>query len=185
MRIYEVVSKVMHDGELIGYKLKPVTEVANVKDESFYKPLNTIILEIEKGFIQLKGVKLTKQRTLRGCDGFLLSRVPEVSIKNLPTVNADLLSVLVYVMKQLYTKPYKETNYGAEVRGLTAYYYVDTRSEDYYNMTHMDATDDLSGSLEFYKEHLPKELEGKIDDIYGEVGEKGYLRITVYKNLEV
>lgn len=183
MRIYEVVSKVMHDGELIGYKLKPVTEVANVKDESFYKPLNTIIFEIEKGFIQLKGVKLTKQRTLRGCNGFILSRVPEVSIKDISKTFEGLNDVLAYVVKQMFPKPNSYTRYSQGLENETACCYFHSRSENYYNMAHMDATDDICGTLEFYEEHLPKELQGKADFIAGEIGEKGYFTITVGKKI--
>lgn len=179
--MYEVVSKVLNQGELLGYKLKVVKGDNSIKFYTLYD----IIHNINAGKMVLKDVKLTKSGNLRGCNGFLLSRVQEESIKDLASVNADLLSVLTFIMKQLYPKPHRDTQYGAEVKGLTAYYFVDTRSENYYNMTHMDATDDLLGTLDFYLEHLPKELEGKVDDISGEVGEKGYLRITVCKKLSV
>lgn len=180
--VYKIVNKVFVQGNFIGYKLQPLKEgfsLPVVMAEEY------IIKGIKNGTVSIQGVKLTTTGKLRGCDGFLLSQVPEISIKDLAKVNADLLSVLTYVMSQMFPRPDSCTKYGAELNGLTATYFVNSRSENYYNMTHMNATDDLCGSLEFYAEHLPEDLEGKIDDIYGEVGDKGYFRIAVSKKLDI
>lgn len=180
--IYKIVNKVFVQGNFIGYKLQPLKV-------GFTQPVvmaeEFIIKGIKSGTVVIKGVKLTSTGKLRGCDGFLLSQVPEISIKDLSKVNSDLLAVLTYIMSQMFPRPDSCTKYGAELEGLTATYFVASRSENYYNMSHMDAMDDLCETLDFYKEHLPKDLEGKIDDVSGEVGDKGYFTITVYKRLDI
>lgn len=60
---------------------------------------------------------------------------------------------------------------------------IETRLVSYDNMSHSKATQDLSSSLEFFKNHLPEEMVGVADKIYGSVEDKGYITITVKKYL--
>lgn len=62
-------------------------------------------------------------------------------------------------------------------------YEIKTRLVSYMNMSHMDATDDLCGTLEYFEENLPEQFQEEGISLGGEVGEKGYITITVTKYL--
>lgn len=95
-------------------------------------------------------------------------------------IQSDMKEVLDYVAKHIgiSNNIHEEYIHVSNERYIMTY---DSRIDAYTHMSHMDATDDLCSTMDFIEEHLPKELIGKVDYINGEVGEKGYIKISVTK----
>lgn len=177
--VYEAVSRVASDKKIIGFMVRPVGKKSN----EVYMSIDVISFGLSENTFEIKDVKLGNSGKPRGCNGFLLSKLPIVDLKDNNSVNMKLYRVLLFVVRELGIDDdiKKAIKFGRI--GVTANCSVRVLLEDYEDMDINVANDDLSKTLKFYLKHLPKDLKGFVDKIEGTVEEKGYTMLTVFASL--
>jgi len=99
------------------------------------------------------------------------------------TIHQELERFVLYLLEQFNIS--RKSDYEIKIveDSNKVKYEIETRIPSYMTMSHMSATDDLCSTLEYYKENLPEQFKDTVDGLYGEVGEKGYIFISVVKYL--
>lgn len=176
--IYEAVSRVVSDDkEVVGFmcQLKP-------KKKSIYMSIEVISFGLTNNTFEIENVKLGSNGKPRGSNGFLLSKLPMISLMNLDEVHSKLLTVLKCVIKDMVEKDTK-ISFNKDSTGIIATYSVSFYSKEYSGIELGVAHQELNLILRYYLKHLPNEYKGFCDKIEGTVKETGVLNIVVSKNI--
>lgn len=176
--IYEAVSRVVSDNkEVVGFmcQLKP-------KKKPIYMSIEVISFGLTNNTFEIENVKLGSNGKPRGSNGFLLSKLPMISLMNLEEVHSKLLVLLKYIIKDMLDKDTK-ISFNKDSTGIIATYSVSFFSKEYSDIELSVANQELNSTLKFYLKHLPIEYKGFCDKIDGTVKESGVLNIVVSKNI--
>ncbi len=130
--------------------------------------------------VNLKNVRMTKTGKLRGCDGFLLSKVPRRSV--------DLFSIVETTQKIAdYISRNMAYDYRCErctmLNGNMVETIVTVRLPDYAEMDKEDAETELQEACDFHKEILFQKYTDRAYFIIAEVTDSGVVRLGVFKNI--
>ena len=91
--MYEAVSRVVKDNKVIGFMVRPKDK----KKEQVFMSLDVLSFGLSQRTFEIKDVKLGNNGKPRGCNGFLLSKLPLVSLEEEDNVKAKLIQVLNYL----------------------------------------------------------------------------------------
>lgn len=176
--VYEAISRVASDNKIIGFMVRPIG-----KRNEVYMSIDVISFGLSESAFEIKDVKLGNSGKPRGCNGFLLSKLPIVNLEDNNSVNIQLYRVLLFVVRELGIDDdiKKAIKFGKV--GIIANCSVRIQLAEYESMDVDVANEDLNKTLRFYFKHLPKELKGFVDKIEGTVEEKGYTMVTVSSSL--
>jgi hypothetical protein len=176
--VYEAISRVASDKKIIGFMVRPIG-----KKNEVYMSIDVISFGLSEDTFEIKDVKLGNSGKPRGCNGFLLSKLPIVDLEDNNSVNIKLYRVLLFVVRELgIDEDIKKAIKFGRI-GITANCSVRVQLEEYESMDVDAANDDLGKTLRFYLKHLPKELKGFVEKIEGTVEEKGYTILSVSASL--
>lgn len=177
--VYEAVSRVASNNEVIGFMVVPM----NKKGKEVYMSIEVISFGLSQKTFEIRDVKISSSGKPRGCNGFLLSKLPVIDLNNGDDVNLKLYRVLLFIVKELgVDKDIKKMVKFNKV-GIMAHSSVRVCLSDYKDMNLDVANEDLNKILKFYLKHLPKDFKGYCEKIEGTVEEKGYTVLTVSKSL--
>ena len=177
--VYEAVSRVVCDNNVIGFMVRPVGK----KSEDIYMSLDVISFGLSQNTFEIKDVKLVSSGKPHGCNGFLLSKLPVVDLIDSKAVNKNLYRVLLYVIKELGVSENLNKFVKFTESGIYSNCSVSLRLFEYSDIENEIANKELNKTLKFYFKHLPKELKSFCDKIVGTVEENGNIIITVSKSL--
>ena len=174
--MYEAVSRVVKDNKVIGFMVRPKDK----KKEQVFMSLDVLSFGLSQRTFEIKDVKLGNNGKPRGCNGFLLSKLPLVSLEEEDNVKAKLIQVLNYLAPILGIELESVNFYksGAILNCLMNDYLV-----DYKDMEAEIANFELSKTLKFYDKTMPKELKSLYDRIEGKVDKRGLSTIVICKSL--
>lgn len=174
--MYEAVSRVVKDNKVIGFMVRPKDK----KKEQVFMSLDVLSFGLSQRTFEIKDVKLGNNGKPRGCNGFLLSKLPLVSLEEEDNVKAKLTQVLNYLAPILGIELESVNFYksGAILNCLMNDYLV-----DYKDMEAEIANFELSKTLKFYDKTMPKELKSLYDRIEGKVDKRGLSTIVICKSL--
>ena len=176
--VYEAVSRVASDKKIIGFMVRPVG-----KKNEVYMSIDVISFGLSENTFEIKDVKLGNSGKPRGCNGFLLSKLPIVDLEDNNKVNIKLYRVLLFVVRELGIDEDIKKSIKFGKIGIMTNCSIRIQLDDYIDMDIDAANEDLMKTLKFYLKHLPKEMKGFADKIEGTVEEKGYTMITVSASL--
>lgn len=176
--VYEVLSRVVKDEKgVIGFMVKQKYK----RSQPIFMSIEVLTFGLSNKNFEVVDVKLGGNGKPRGCNGFLLSKLPIETLLNVDDVQVKLFAVLKYIFNDMEND--KNISFNKNVVGVTANYTATFKSSDYRNMEIDVAEVELNKTLKFYHKHLPKELKKYLDNIVGSVSEKGILNVTVSKSL--
>lgn len=176
--VYEVMSRVVKDDkEVIGFMVKQKYK----RSHPIFMSIDVLTFGLSNKNFEVVDVKLGANGRPRGCNGFLLSKLPIENLLNIEDVQNKLFVVLKYIFNDMEND--KNIHFNKNLIGITANYTATFKSSDYRNMEIDVAEVELNKTLKFYQKHLPKELKKYLDTITGSVSEKGILNVTVSKSL--
>ena len=95
--VYEPVSRVASNGEVIGFMVCPVGK----KSQEIYMSSEVISFGLQQKTFEVKDVKLSNNGKPRGYNGFLLSKLPVIDLEDDNKVNIRLYKVLLFIVKEL------------------------------------------------------------------------------------
>ena len=173
---YEAVSRVVKDNQVIGFMVKSIDK----KKECIFMSLDVLCFGLSQRTFEIKDVKLGNNGKPRGCNGFLLSKLPLVSLEEEENVKARLVQVIHYLGPILGVDLESVNFYksGAVLNCLMNDYLT-----DYKDMEENIANFELSKTLRFYDKTMPKELKGNYDKIIGKVDKRGLSTIIICKSM--
>lgn len=177
--IYEAVSRVASNGEVIGFMVCPKGK----KSQEIYMSSEVISFGLQQKTFEVKDVKLSNNGKPRGCNGFLLSKLPVIDLEDDKKINLKLYKVLLFIVKELGVyEDIKKVVKFTKV-GIITNCSVTIILDEYKDMDLEVANTELKKNLKFYYKHLSKEMKEVCDKIEGIVEEKGYTVITVSSSL--
>ena len=177
--VYEAVSRVVSNNEVIGFMVVPM----NKKGKEVYMSIEVISFGLSQKTFEIRNVKLSSSGKPRGCNGFLLSKLPIIDLNSSDEVNLKLYRVLLFVVRELGIDTDIKKSIKFNKIGIMAHSSVRVCLKDYKDMNLDVANEDLNKLLKFYLKHLPKDFKGFCEKIEGTVEEKGYTVLTVSKSL--
>lgn len=173
--VYEAVSRVASNGGVIGFMVCPVGK----KSQEIYMSSEVISFGLQNNSFEVKDVKLSNNGKPRGCNGFLLSKLPVIETEDEGNVNIKLYRVLLYIVRELGIKEDIKKAVKFTKIGMTASCSVTIILDEFKDMDLTVANRELEKNLKFYHKHMPKEMKGVFDKVKGTVEEKGYTVVTV------
>lgn len=176
---YVAVSRVVENNTVIGLMVRP----EGVKTKEIFMSLDVISFGLSQKTFEIENVKLSSTGKPRGCNGFLLSKLPIKTLREEKEVKKDLQSVLAYLIKIMDIE--KDSSVHCENTKIGVLYEcsISAQLSDYVGLKKEIATEELQKTLRFYHKHMIKELKNKYDKLEGTVDEKGVSTITVSKNM--
>lgn len=184
---YKLVKRVIEGNKVIGYIVNPwdKKELVFVNNELFVD-IESMIQALTDNYYIIENVKVTSSGKLRGYNGFHLSKLPILFVLDRKQVEQDLREVLEYVFNLVCD--------GEKVEGVYSSVYlqrdgkircrVKADLKAYSSMKEEDALFKIMDEVKRYRKTLPRNLKGKCDNVWGEIGIKDKLvTITADKSL--
>lgn len=174
--IYEVISRVAMNEKIIGFMVKSL----NKKSENLFMSLEVINFGLSSGSFKIKNVKLGNNGKPRGYNGFLLSKLPIISIddndKEMKNKIYQLLSFIVVNMgvdKDI-RNDIEVVKIGIDLKGS-----LKLVLPEYIDMNIDVANKELDKTIKFYLKALPDDLKKFYKTVKGVVEDKGVIILTV------
>lgn len=176
---YKAISRVVEDKQVIGFMVLP----QNKKGKSIYMSLDVISFGLSQKTFEIEDVKLSSNGKPRGCNGFLLSKLPVLDLSDESEVILGLKKVLNYILKNICSDMNLDIVYTDGKISLYKTYSASMKLSDYMDLPMDIGNEELRKTLNFYKKHLPDDLKIFFDKIEGVVNKQGITTITVSKSL--
>lgn len=176
--IYDAISRVVNEEkEVIGFMVKS----KNNRMTPIFMSIEVLTFGLANKTFEVANVKLGGNGKPRGCNGFLLSKLPIEILGDSEEIFTKLIEVLNYIIKDMIED--NNVKYNKVTNGVTATYTATFYSSDYVDISIDLAERELNQTLRYYQRHLPKELKLEMDEILGSVSDKGLISISVKKSL--
>ena len=172
--IYDAVSRVVSNDCVIGFMVSP-----QGKKKEVYLSLDALSFGLSQGNFEIRNVKLGNNGKPRGYNGFLLSKLPIVSLDDEKAVSLRLYKLLVYLLYELgyyedISKIVKYDKVGVTL-SCSATFYL----EEFKDMNKEVAKKEFLKNVKFYQKHLPKGLKEIEVETQGDVDDKGQITLTL------
>jgi len=177
--VYIALSRVVsEDKEVIGFMVKPKYK----RPIPIYMSTDVICFGLQNKNFEIVDVKLGGNGKPRGCNGFLLSKLPIANMLNKEDVENGLLVVLKVILSEMC---YNDTKikYTKNLSGMTLTCTATFSHSDYENMEMEIAERELNKTLKFYYKHLQKEYRDLCDGVTGFISDNGNVNVVVSRLL--
>jgi hypothetical protein len=159
-----------------------VKESGKSKKE-IYMSMDVLCFALCENAFTIKDVKIGNNGKPRGCNGFLLSKLPLVELDEEEIVKKRLSQVLSYLLSALDVNSKEDKSVSYCRMGINQLCILNVKLDEFSEMDIDLANTEMLKLLKFYQKHLPKELKKYCDKITGKVEKNGVTVIHIMKSM--